>query len=231
MRKSFSRSLDSAILVASVLALASVSQPSAGQSAGGSDWPGLLGPTSDGKSIETGIRKSWPGSGPPLLWHMPVGEGYSAPSVAKGRLFLFDRHGDKLRLTGIDARSGEELWRAEYPTAYEDMYGFSNGPRAVPVIDGDRVYTFGPSGRLRCHKAQDGSLVWDVDTSSRFGVVQSFFGAGSTPVVEGDLLIASIGGWMAVRVTTRLAEQHADAFPGSGVRGPCASDNVELHGV
>jgi outer membrane protein assembly factor BamB len=99
-----------------------------------------------------------------------------------------------MRLTAINARTGVELWRSEYATDYEDMYGYSNGPRAVPVIDGDRVYTFGPGGRLRCLRIDDGSIVWDVDTTATFGVVQSFFGAGSVPIVEGDLLIAAIGG-------------------------------------
>jgi len=40
----------------------------------------------------------------------------------------------------------------------------------------------------------DGSTIWKLDTSEKYGVVQNFFGAGSTPVVEGDLLICMIGG-------------------------------------
>jgi outer membrane protein assembly factor BamB len=166
----------------------------AGEQAAGSDWAGFLGPTQDGKSTETGILKTWNEGGPPLLWHVRVGEGYAAPSIADGRLFLFDRHEDVSRLTCMDARTGAEIWRSEYTTDYEDMYGFSNGPRAAPVIDGDRVYTFGAEGRLRCHRVKDGSLAWEVDTASTFGVVQNFFGTGSAPVVEGDLLIAAIGG-------------------------------------
>jgi outer membrane protein assembly factor BamB len=164
------------------------------RSRSGSDWAGFLGPTADGKSTETGILKSWGKGGPPLLWHMPVGEGYSAPSVADGRLFLFDRHADTVRLICMNAVTGAELWRSEYSTEYEDMYGYSNGPRAAPLIDGDLVYTFGAGGRLRCHRVKDGSLRWEVDTAETFGVVQNFFGAGSAPVVEGDLLIAAIGG-------------------------------------
>lgn len=160
----------------------------------GSDWPAFLGPTADGKSTETGIRKSWKEGGPPLLWHVPVGEGYSAPSIAAGRLFLFDRHGDTMRLTARNTVSGNELWRAEYPTEYHDLYGYSDGPRAAPTVDSERVYTFDAGGRLRCHRVQDGSVVWDVDTAKTFGVVQNFFGASSAPVVEGDLLIAVIGG-------------------------------------
>ena len=174
--------------------MAAFSALTAGERSAGSDWPGFLGPTGDGKSPEKGLSKSWQENGPPLLWHIPVGEGYAAPSVARGRLFLFDRHGDKMRLTCVHARTGDEIWRSEYSTDYEDLYDFSNGPRAVPVIDGDRVYTFGPEGRLRCHRLEDGGLIWEVATAPVFGVVQNFFGASSVPVVEGDLLIAAIGG-------------------------------------
>jgi outer membrane protein assembly factor BamB len=160
----------------------------------GSDWPRFLGPTGDGKSPETRVRLEWPVTGPPVRWHREVGEGYSMPSVAAGRLFLFDRHGDRARLTCLNAGTGEEIWRAEYATDYEDYYDFSNGPKATPVVHGDRVYTFGVEGRLRCHRVTDGKLLWDVDTAERFGVVQNFFGAGSTPIVEGDLLIVPVGG-------------------------------------
>ena len=195
MRRSRSR-LAGTLLVAAALGGAPLG-PARGLAAGtgaGHDWPGFLGPTGDGKSAETGIARTWPEDGPPILWHLRVGEGYAAPSVAGGRLYLFDRQGERMRLRGLDAATGEEIWRREYRTAYEDMYGYSNGPRAAPVVDDDRVYTFGPAGRLRCHRVADGALVWEVDTAARFGVVQNFFGAGSTPVVEGELLIAGIGG-------------------------------------
>jgi outer membrane protein assembly factor BamB len=160
----------------------------------GSDWPRFLGPTGDGKSPETSVKLKWPVTGPPVRWHREVGEGYSMPSVAGGRLFLFDRHGDRARLTCLDARTGDEIWRAEYTTDYEDYYDFSGGPKATPVVDGDRVYTFGVEGRLRCHRVTDGKLLWDVDTAERFGVVQNFFGVGSSPIVENDLLIVPVGG-------------------------------------
>ncbi len=167
--------------------------PSLWTRTGGHDWPSLLGPNRDGKSSERGIRTDW-SAGLPILWRLEAGEGYSAPAVAAGRLFLFDRHGDRARLTAFRAETGEELWRQEYATAYEDYYGYSNGPRASPLVDGDRVYVFGVEGRLRCHQVTDGELLWEVDTAERFGVVQNFFGVGSTPIAEGDLLLVQIGG-------------------------------------
>lgn len=167
--------------------------PDLGTREWGTDWPRFLGPAADGKSSEK-ILKEWPPGGLEVRWFKKIGEGYSMPSVALGRLFMFDRHGDKARLTAMKSETGEELWRAEYATDYEDYYNYSVGPRASPVVDGERVYTFGVEGRLRAHRVTDGELIWEIDTASRFGVVKNFFGVGSTPVVEGDLLIVQVGG-------------------------------------
>lgn len=160
----------------------------------GHDWPRFLGPTGDGKSDETGLRLTWPATGPTLTWWRPTGEGYSMPSISKGRLFLFDRQGHSARLTCLESETGRPLWQQTYTTDYEDLYGYSNGPRTSPLVDDDRVYTFGAEGKLRCHRVSDGKLLWQVDTAKTFGVVQNFFGVGSSPVIEGDVLIAQVGG-------------------------------------
>ena len=160
----------------------------------GSDWPGFLGLTGNSESSEKLPHLPWPESGPPVVWHKRIGTGYAAPTIARGRLFTFDRHGDKARLTCMKGETGDELWRFEYRTDYEDMLGYNNGPRGCPVVDGGQVYTFGPEGMLHCVNVLNGELIWKVDTSRRFNVVKNFFGVASAPVVEGDLLIAQIGG-------------------------------------
>jgi prepilin-type processing-associated H-X9-DG protein len=157
------------------------------------DWPAILGPRGDGTSEEK-LQLPWPASGPKVVWWKAVEEGYSAPIVAKGRLFVFDRTGDEARLSAWDAESGRELWQTRYPSVYEDYYGYSGGPRAAPLVDGERVFTHGVEGRLRAHAVSDGRLLWEVDTVARFGVVQNFFGVGASPVIEGELLIAVVGG-------------------------------------
>jgi hypothetical protein len=47
---------------------------------------------------------------------------------------------------------------------------------------------------LHCVDVLGGKLLWRVDTIAKFHVIQSFFGVGSTPVVEEELLIVQIGG-------------------------------------
>jgi len=160
----------------------------------GVDWPAFLGPGSDSKSPETGIVKDWLGAGLKVVWHKPLGEGYGAPTISRGRLYQFDRFGDRARLYCLNAETGEQLWQFEYPTDYQDMYGYNNGPRCSPVIDDDRVYLYGVDGRLFCCRSMDGKLLWEVDTGKEFGVVQNFFGVGSSPVVEDDLLVVMVGG-------------------------------------
>jgi len=174
-----------------IVVLVGSTQPVCGQA--GEDWPSFLGPRRNSTSIETDILRRW-SDGPEVAWHRPVAEGYSMPTVAGGRLFHFDREADHVRLSSFDSESGRLIWRTESETHYEDLYGYSGGPRASPVVDGHRVFTFGADGWLRCHRSEDGVLLWEVDTVSRFGVVQNFFGTGSTPIVEGDILIAQIGG-------------------------------------
>jgi outer membrane protein assembly factor BamB len=172
--------------------------PDLGTRKQGVDWAAFLGPNADSTSPETGILKPWPKGGLKVVWSCEVGgrgaHGYAMPTVSRGRLFLFDRVGDVQRLRCLVSETGKLLWEFKYPTAYADKYGYDGGPRCCPVVDGDRVYAYGPEGWLHCLRAADGAVVWKHDTANEYGVVQNFFGVGSTPVIEGDLLITAVGG-------------------------------------
>jgi len=158
----------------------------------GVDWPCFLGPTHDSKSPETGLI--WPAGGPRRIWERELGEGYAPCSVSEGRLYQFDRSGGKARLVCLKSRTGEPVWTFEYASEYDDMYGYDPGPRCAPVVDGDRVYILGVEGLLHCVRTADGKPLWSRDTTKDFGVKQNFFGVGGAPLVEGDLLLANIGG-------------------------------------
>jgi outer membrane protein assembly factor BamB len=173
------------------IVLAAVASVAAASAA---DWPTFLGPTRDNVSTETGVLKAWPKDGLRKLWDCDLGIGYAPPVVAGGKLFHFDRFGDSCRVTARDAATGKFLWKYEYPTGYEDRYGYEPGPRAGPMADGDRVYAYGPEGVLVCLRAADGGEVWKVETRAKWFFQQNFFGVGSTPVVDGDLLLVPVGG-------------------------------------
>jgi outer membrane protein assembly factor BamB len=158
------------------------------------DWPVFLGPAGDSKSAERGLFFHWPAAGPRVVWHQRLGVSYGICSISRGRLYQFDRFGDNARLTCMDAMSGAEVWRFEYPTDYSDMYGYNGGPRCSPLIDNERVYLYGAEGSLHCLQVSDGKLLWQVNVQEKFGVVQNFFGVGSNPVVDGPRLIVMVGG-------------------------------------
>jgi outer membrane protein assembly factor BamB len=168
--------------------------PDLGTRKQGLDWPRFLGPTGDSKSPERGILTHWPEQGPRLVWHLRLGQGYCMPAISRGRLFVFDRLVHEARLRCVESETGKELWQYTYPTDYRDTYDYDGGPRASPIVDDDRVYTFGPDGTLTCLNILDHKVLWSVDTTKKFHVVQNFFGVGSTPVIEGNLLIVQIGG-------------------------------------
>ena len=52
------------------------------------------GPDRDGISKETGLLHEWPAAGPSLVWQLTdVGNGYSTPSIAEGRIYLLGNQG------------------------------------------------------------------------------------------------------------------------------------------
>jgi outer membrane protein assembly factor BamB len=160
----------------------------------GIDWPDFLGPNRDARSPETGILTKWPTAGPRIVWQRELADGYAGPVISRGRLFQVDQFEGKSRLFALNSETGKELWKFEYRSAFTDLLGYDNGPRCCAVVDGDRVYIFGAEGMLHCLRVADGKEVWKLDTAKEFGVVQNFFGVGSAPLVEGELLIVQVGG-------------------------------------
>ncbi len=160
----------------------------------GEDWPQFLGRHANGTSSETGLLDRWPTNGPPLLWEKKIGTGYGAPSVRGERLVLHHRAGNEEIVECFDAASARALWRFGYPTRYEDPYGYNNGPRCTPLLTPDRCYTFGAEGRLLCLELETGKPVWQRETAKDWEVPAAFFGVGSTPILEGGLLIVMVGG-------------------------------------
>ena len=192
VRKSLSCSSLTVWIAALALALSPLHRASAGED--GEDWPRFLGPRANNISAESGLLGKWPTNGPPLLWEKSVGTGYSAPSVRGELLVLHHRVGEEEVVEAFTAVSGKPVWRHAYPSHFVDPFGYNNGPRCSPLLTSNRCYTFGAEGKLVCLDLPTGKLVWQRDTAKEWNVPESFFGVGSTPVLEGDRLIVMVGG-------------------------------------
>ena len=158
------------------------------------DWPQLLGPRRDGTYNGGDLAAAWPEEGPRMVWQKDIGHGFSNPVVANGRLILFHRVGNEDLVEALDPETGGTIWTFRYATTYRDGFGFDPGPRASPVVAGSQIYTFSPQGILHCIRFNDGKKVWRRDTHQEFGADKGFFGAASTPVVEGTRLLLNVGG-------------------------------------
>src|SRR5215469_11465311 len=166
------------------------------------DWPQWMGPQRDGVWRETGIVDQFPPGGPAIRWRVPIGAGYSSPSVAAGKVFVLDRQvsptaakppnpfarlsvAGSERLLCLDESTGKQVWPQEYPCDYTMSY--NAGPRAAPTVDGNRVYTLGGEGDLQCRDTDHGTLIWQKHLG---GEHTPMWGFAASPLVEGDILIA-----------------------------------------
>lgn len=173
------------------------------------DWPQWLGAKRDGVWREDGIIDTLPAGGPKKLWEKPVGIGYGGPAVAGGKLYLMDRAlaggetnpanpfdrerkvGGNERVLCLDAKTGEQVWKYEYPSVYQISY--AAGPRCTPTVDGDKVYALGAMGDLHCLDAK-GNIVWKKNFVNDFDARVPLWGFACHPLIDGDNLICVGGG-------------------------------------
>lgn len=157
------------------------------------DWPQPLGPSRNGIAQDEQLPDRLP-TQPKIVWRQAVGLGYAGPSIAAGKVFLFDRMGEQERLTAFDLQSGEMHWQQAFAATYRGGVDPDNGPRCVPVFHGDAVVVLGAGGGLHCVNTADGKRRWSRDLMREFNAKEGYFGFGSTPVVWKDLVLVNVGG-------------------------------------
>lgn len=157
-------------------------------------WPGFRGPDRDNISKETvALARQWPPSGPPVLWSVELGEGYAAPAVINGRVYVLDydkaMQSDVLRCFAL--ADGKELWRRSYPVVVKRNHGMS---RTVPATDGKFVVSLGPKCHVMCVDAVTGDLKWLKDLVQEYGTTVPEWYAGQCPLIDGDKVILAPAG-------------------------------------
>ena len=208
------------------------------------DWPQWRGVERDAVWRDTGLVERFADDGLIVKWRAPVRGGFAGPAVAGGRVFVLDYQetpGSRTmdgheRLVVFDEESGALLWTQEWPAAYRNIHvKFATGPRATPTVHGDRVYILGAAGMLACFDTATGDLIWRVDTVADYGVTVPVFGVSQSPLVEGDHLIALLGGepdamvvafdrttgaeaWRAIETTSEPGYSSPIVITAAGVR-------------
>ncbi len=154
------------------------------------DWPQYLGPNRNSTSPQKGILRTWPASGPEVLWTVNVGPGYGGPVIKDGKVYLLDRDdktGDLMRC--FDFNTGKELWKFSYDGPGAVMFP---GSRSVPVVDGKYVWSCGHNGDLYCIDLKTHKPVWNKNIWMDFGGTKlPIWAITQCPLIYNDLLIVS----------------------------------------
>ena len=128
------------------------------------DWPQYAGPNRNAVSEEKGLLRSWPESGPAVLWTLPLGEGFGGPAIRDSQVFILDRTGADKSATDVlrclELATGKELWSYSY--AAPGKTGF-NGSRAVPAVTEKYVYSVGPFGHFICLDRATHKVLWETN--------------------------------------------------------------------
>ena len=219
------------------LALAASAAPVAAE-----DWPEWRGAGRRGVWNETGILDKFPAGGLAATWRVPVGGGYAGPAVADGRVFVTDaRRADPRstavveRLLALDEATGAVLWTREWETNYAGLQLiYATGPRATPTVDGDVVYALGAMGNLLALDVAGGGVLWQKDYVHDFNAAIPSWGISGAPLVDGDRLIALVGGEPDAKVIAfdkRTGEVLWQALSSDWEQGYSAPILIEAAGV
>jgi outer membrane protein assembly factor BamB len=160
------------------------------------DWPQWLGPKRDGSTTEK-IAPWNKETAPQVKWRVAVGNGFSMPVVAGGKVYVHARGKDNSKeeetVTALDEVSGEVVWTDTY-TRPKFASVLGTGPRAAPTVAGKRLFTIGINGVLSCYDAETGKRHWQVDVYDRFKASLPSFAVCCAPLVIGNRVILSVGG-------------------------------------
>lgn len=165
-------------------------QPAAPEDPG---WPHRRGPHYDAVSDETDLADSWPPEGPPVLWTLELGRGYSGFIAVGDRVFTQTQSLTGQSVVCLQADTGRQIWRHRYGWPYEPG-GMYPGPRATPTWHQGYVYFAGPRGLAGRLRASDGRPVWQVDVNGRYSGRGTDFGYSCSPLVEDGRVVLPVGG-------------------------------------
>jgi outer membrane protein assembly factor BamB len=158
------------------------------------EWPQFRGPKGDGQSESRGMPLQL-GEGENVRWKTPIpGKGWSSPVISGNRIWLTTskEDGTELSVVCVDRETGkilqdEVLFQVANP---QFCHKFNSYASPTPVIAGGKVYvSFGSPGTA-CLEESTGKKLWERTDF----VCNHYRGAGSSPIIWGELFIMNFDG-------------------------------------
>ena len=173
------------------------------QSINAADWPQWRGPDRTGISAEQGLLQQWPKAGPAQLWRIDTaGDGYGAPAIAAGLVYVTGNRGvDDEFVQALSASDGSAKWTYRLgKVGNPDQQPPYPSSRSTPIIDGSTLFALSSDGELVSLEAATGKLNWRKSLRTDFDGVPGKWAYAESPLLDGDVLVATPGGKTATLV-------------------------------
>jgi outer membrane protein assembly factor BamB len=161
----------------------------------GVPWTQWGGPNRNFQTQASGIKDTWPASGPRVMWKRALGEGYSSPVVEDNVLYTMYGKPRQEVLLAANAETGATLWEHVTPMTFNsDAPDLGNGPYSTPLIVGGRLFTTGVAGRLQCVDKATGKVLWTEQLWDDHKGSRMMYGYSASPIAFRDTIIVPVGG-------------------------------------
>jgi outer membrane protein assembly factor BamB len=157
-------------------------------------WPRFRGANFDAVSREgTTLVRTWPETGPRVVWSLDIGEGYAGAAILAGRVYIldYDRQAQADAIRCLSLADGAEIWRYSYPVRIKRNHGMS---RTVPAVTDRYIVTLGPKCHVTCLDSMTGRFRWMLDLVRDFGAEVPPWYAGQCPLIDDGKAIIAVGG-------------------------------------
>jgi outer membrane protein assembly factor BamB len=166
----------------------------------GQDY-GWRGPGRTGIYNEKGLMKSWPASGPAMLWEVTgIGKGYSSATVTDDAVYITGSKGENDILTAF-TQDGRKKWEVKYGKMTSNVS--SPEARCTPTYSNGKILVISGQGDLACITS-DGKIVWTVNYYQKYSAPVQRFGISESPLVVDNKVIATPGGNIASMVAFNI---------------------------
>jgi outer membrane protein assembly factor BamB len=159
------------------------------------EWAQWRGPGRDGFVAAKSAPAVWPEQ-LQRTWRVEVGEGYSSPVVAAGRVFVHSRRDPEEIVSAINLADGKPIWEQKYQAAFKkNQYAveMAKGPNSTPLVIGNRLFTLGVTGVLTAWDTATGRNLWVRDFSAAIDTSKMFCGTAASPLAVNGRVVVQVG--------------------------------------